>query len=414
MSSNNLIIIGNGMAANRLLQEMGTDHPFDQVIILSGEKSAHYNRIMLSPLLAGETTLEAITPHDEDWYQQRRAQVYLNHWVTQIDTDKRQLQCANNRHFDFDALVIATGSTSFIPDISGSDADNVIGFRDLYDVDYMLKNSDKIQHATVIGAGLLGVEAAVGLKAQGIDVTLLHRNPVLMNRQLDSKASDLLEQALSEREIDVQTGTHNICIHTQDNHANRISWQYKEQPLETDIATDLVVFATGIKPTTRVAEMSGLNCDRGVQVDDRMRTSIKGVYALGECCQFENFTYGLVAPIWEQAKVLASQLRGDDEQAHYEENQHLTKLKVSGLDVHSLGIIHAAEQDEEILLNDDEEKIYRKLVLNNNRLIGALCVGDVTDSQWYFDLMRKQTDIQPLRNQLILGNAFCEAQGAAN
>jgi len=405
MAKNNLIIIGNGMASNRLLEELGSDHPFDQILVLSGETSAHYNRIMLSPLLAGETTLEAITPHDEDWYQKRRIQVHLNHWVSEIHPAEKSLHCTNGSEFFYSALVIATGSESFIPDIPGVDADNVIGFRDLYDVDYMLEKTPTIKHATVIGAGLLGVEAAVGLKAHGVKVSLLHRNPVLMNRQLDQEASDILTGALHQRDVQVVTQCQNIQISSNNRHAQSISWQQAGQTVQQK--TDLVVFATGIKPTTQVAQMAGVLCDRGIQVDERMRTSTDHIYSLGECCQFEQFTYGLVAPIWEQAKVLAAELSSPDNNLAYIENQHLTKLKVSGLDMHSLGRIDASSGDDELTYRDKESGVYKKIILDGNNLVGALCVGDVNDSQWYFELMRQQNDISAMRQSLLFGKTFC-------
>ncbi|WP_420590616.1 NAD(P)/FAD-dependent oxidoreductase [Bacterioplanoides sp.] len=406
MTTNNLVIIGNGMAANRLLEELGDQHPFDEILVLSGETSAHYNRIMLSPLLAGETTLEAITPHDDNWYQQRRIRVLLNHWVSDIRHNNKMIVCANGAQFRYQALVIATGSESFIPALPGVDADNVIGFRDLYDVDYMLEKSPEIHTATVVGAGLLGVEAAVGLRSHGIEVTLLHRNPVLMNRQLDSEASTLLGSALQQRGIRVVTGADDIHINSNNRHVDAISWQVAGH--DDAQTTDLVVFATGIKPTIQVAQLAGLMCDRGIQVDERMRTSLDGIYAFGECCQFEQFTYGLVAPIWEQAKVLAAELIEESSTLTYRENQHLTKLKVSGLDVHSLGQISAEPGNEEIILRDPQQAIYKKIILNNNRLVGALCVGDVADSQWYFSLMRNGEDVSAYRSLLTFGQAFCE------
>lgn len=406
MKTNNLVIIGNGMAANRLLEALGNQHPFDEILVLSGETSAHYNRIMLSPLLAGETTLEAITPHDDSWYQQRRIRVLLNHQVSNINTTDKMIICANGSTFYYQALVIATGSESFIPSLPGVDANNVIGFRDLYDVDYMLKNAQNIKIATVVGAGLLGVEAAVGLRSHGIDVTLLHRNPVLMNRQLDKEASDLLNTALEQRGIRVVTGADHIRINSNKRHADAIHWQ--AESTDNTQATDLVVFATGIKPTIQVAQLAGLMCDRGIQVDERMRTSHDGIYALGECCQFEQFTYGLVAPIWEQVNVLAAELTQNNNTQSYRENLHLTKLKVSGLDVHSLGQITAESGDEEIIYRDPQQAVYKKIILRNNRLAGALCVGDVVDSQWYFELMRNGNDVSAYRSLLTFGQAFCD------
>ena len=416
-SGNQLIIIGNGMASNRLLEELGTQHPFDQILIFSNEAVAHYNRIMLSPLLAGETTLTQITPHDEDWYQQRRARILLNTAVENIDIQTKKLQSSGGEHYNFSQLVIATGSQSFIPNLSGADSTNVSGFRDIRDVDQLLTRLPELKQATVIGGGLLGVEAAVGLKTQGVDVTLLHRNPVLMNRQLDAEGSILLTQALQQRGVDVQTGATDIELISDQQQVSAVSYQHNNTRINID--TQAVIFATGIQPTIGIAENNAILCDKGILVDERMRTSADSIYALGECCQFEQFTYGLVAPIWDQAKVLAAELlqtnvsrTNTQETPVYREQQHLTKLKVSGLDVHSVGEFNALDGDDVLTLRDDHQGIYKKVILRNNTLAGALCIGEVADSQWYFELMRNQTDIRSIRDVLLFGKDFCEPQVA--
>lgn len=417
-SGNQLIIIGNGMASNRLLEELGTHHPFDQILIFSNEAVAHYNRIMLSPLLAGETTLTQITPHDEDWYQQRRARILLNTVVENIDIQAKRLQSSDGECYHFSQLVIATGSQSFIPNLTGADSRNVSGFRDIRDVDQLLTRLPELKQATVIGGGLLGVEAAVGLKTQGVDVTLLHRNPILMNRQLDAEGSILLTQALQQRGVDVQTGATDIELISDQQQVSAISYQHNNTRIHID--TQAVIFATGIQPTISIAENNAILCDKGILVDERMRTSADSIYALGECCQFEQFTYGLVAPIWDQAKVLAAELlqasslqtstsrTNTQETPVYREQQHLTKLKVSGLDVHSVGEFNALDGDDVLTLRDAHQGIYKKVILRNNTLAGALCIGEVADSQWYFELMRNQTDIRSIRDALLFGKDICE------
>ena len=421
----NLIIIGNGMASNRILEALGTEHPFNAIHVFSDERCNHYNRIMLSPLLAQETTLAAITPHNSDWYTERRIQIHLGQPVTRVDTEHQCVRTTSGRTFDYTRLVFATGSRSAIPPLSGTDANNVMGFRAMADVDRMLDSIADIRHATVIGAGLLGVEAAVGLKAQGIDVTLMHRNPVLMNRQLDAIGSGLLEEELGGRGIDVRTGVNPESLIKNDNDVvtattfgSRTATDAPPQTLETQ----LVVFATGILPNTELASSAGVNVDRGICVNANMQTSANNVFALGECCQYEQHTYGLVAPIWDQATVVAQQLLdGHSKVEPYREREHLTKLKVSGIDIHSIGQFNARTDadpvtgllDEVITLEDLSAGVYKKLVVNNQRIRGVLCIGDVLDSGWFYQLMCDETDILPMRDLMILGKRWVQIDQVA-
>lgn len=422
MATNILVIIGNGLAANRVLEQLGENHPFSAIHVLSDEPVAHYNRIMLSPLLAGETTLNAITPHDKEWYQSRRISVYLKQNVERIDTLTQQVICSGGDHFAYDALILATGSRSFVPDIPGADATNVVGFRSLRDVDTMFERLPDIQHATVIGAGLLGVEAATGLRSHGIQVTLLHRNPVLMNRQMDATASALLEKELLNRGIDVRTGCTPLKLCSSNApklHINTIQFEQTECRIQQQLDTDLVVFATGIIANKELAESAGIRCGQGIQVDALMRTSHPHIYALGECCEFNGNTYGLVAPIWEQASILARQLHQQyqtDQQQRlstadpllsYQEREHLTKLKVSGVDIHSIGQFEADSSTEVLQLLDEHAGIYKKILLRDERIVGALCVGDVADSHWYYELMQQGDSVTALRPTLLFGQAYC-------
>ncbi len=429
MSAKTLVIVGNGMAANRVLEQLGIDHPFDAIHVLSDEAIPHYNRIMLSPLLAQETTLEAITPHNALWYQQRHIQIHLNAAVDHIDTQTRHITTVTGEQFPYTALVLATGSRSSIPPLPGLEHKpaNVLGFRTMTDVDAMLAATGKIQHATVIGAGLLGVEAAVGLKSQGLNVTLMHRNPVLMNRQLDATASGILQRELESRGVDVRTGVNplNIDSDATTGLATAIHYEDRADKRSHTLNTDLIVFATGIIPNAEQAKAAGLDVGRGIKVNSRMHASAANTYSLGECCEFEGATYGLVAPIWEQAKTLAHELlrykhydhdaqhipaalESEHQPKHYCEQDHLTKLKVSGVDMHSMGRYEPEEGDEVMNLQDLAAGVYKKLVINNNRIVGVLCVGDVLDSGWYFDLLCQQADISDLRTNLLFGKAWCE------
>ncbi|WP_320820725.1 NAD(P)/FAD-dependent oxidoreductase [Thalassolituus sp.] len=412
MTDNVLVIIGNGMASNRLLEELGPDHPYTQIHVLSDEPIAHYNRIMLSPLLANETTLEAITPHDATWYKQHRIAIHLDHSVASINKTAKKVTCNNGNTFSYHALVFATGSRSSIPALEGIDNPAVIGFRSMTDVDAMTARLHHLEHATVIGAGLLGVEAAVGLRSRGVRVTLMHRNSVLMNRQLDETASKLLEHELIARGIEVITGANpQRLVSTPNGDLNAVEL-IKDGVLLTT-PTQLVVFATGIIPNTELATSAGILTGRGICVNSMMETSESDVYSLGECSEFDGTTYGLVAPIWDQAKVLARRLKAEDTNKStlidYIERTHLTKLKVSGLDVHSIGEFDATDDCEILDLKDLVDGVYKKLVIRNNRIIGVLCVGDVADSHWYFELMFEDIDISAIRGQLILGQAYCEA-----
>ncbi len=403
---NQLVIIGNGMAANRILEGLAEDHPYDRILVLGDEKIPHYNRIMLSPLLAKETTLANITPHDDAWYSNYRISIQLGDSATLVDTEQKIVTTQSGRSYPYEKLVFATGSRSFIPPVKGADHPDVIGFRTMSDVDAMEEKLNGLKHATVIGAGLLGVEAAVGLKLRGIDVTLIHRNPVLMNRQLDAKASDLLKGALEERGIEVITGVNPEEILANDSGIRAVSFATADTLEKRD--TQLVIFATGILPNKDLAASSGINVQRGICVNEKMQTSVNDIFALGECCEFSGHTYGLVAPIWDQASVVVDQLKNIDGSAHYIERSHLTKLKVSGLDIHSIGEYEAPEHADTLTFEDRESGLYKKIILKEDKVIGALCIGDVTDSHWYYELMEQQTDVRDFRDMLIFGEAYCE------
>lgn len=405
-----LLIIGSGLAANRLLETLDSTHPFREILLLDDEGSEHYNRIMLSPLLAGEVTLTGITPHDTEWYRQRRVR-RLSPWrVQRIDPRARRVYHSNGDYLDYDRLVMATGSRSAMPALPGVDHPAVHGFRSLSDVQALLTACPRSRRAVVVGGGLLGIEAAVGLRQRGLSVTLLHRNPVLMNRQLDGDAAALLGQALAERGIEVITGVNpTAVIHKDKDQLEGLSWQ--RDGVDGQSAAELLVFATGIHANAELAEAAGLRVNRGIVVDAQLRSSERDIFALGECCEFEGNSYGLVAPIWDQVAVLAAQLCGDP-QPRYREREHLTKLKVSGLDVHSMGRFLAEPGDQTLCLSDPAQGVYKKLLLRDGRIVGLLCLGDVRDSLWYAELLTSKTPIHHLRQQLLFGQAYCDALSA--
>jgi nitrite reductase (NADH) large subunit len=419
MTKKQLVIIGNGLATMQLLKEL--NHQTDYTVtVLSAEGVPHYNRIMLSSLLAQETDLNSITPCDDAWYKERNIQVLLNHKVIEVDNKTQTLSCENGVQLHYDTLIFATGSQAFIPPMPGTQMPDVLagvmGFRTLHDVDFMQEVTRNYKKAVVIGAGLLGIEAAAGLAKQDMDVTLLHRRDVLMNRQIDRQASDLLSAELKSRGIKIATG-HGPTALSGDSSSNKVC------AVELDngdtLTADLVVFATGIIPSTSLAQESGLLVKKGICVNAQLQTSQQDIYALGECCEFEGNTYGLVAPIWNQARVLAKQLLviAKDEKITdknipvYKEESFATKLKVSGIDVHSMGIINAEEAKEacEVLeFNDAQRSTYKKILISDNKVVGVVLYGDVIDSQWYFDLLQQKLDINAFRQDLIFGQAFCQ------
>jgi nitrite reductase (NADH) large subunit len=418
MTKKQLVIIGNGLATMQLLKEL--DHQTDYAVtVLSAENVPHYNRIMLSSLLAQETDLQSITPCDDAWYLERNVRVLLNHRVIKVDSQDQTLNCENGAQIHYDKLIFATGSRAFIPPMPGTKMpdvlEGVMGFRKLIDVDFMQQVTRLYKQAVVIGAGLLGIEAAVGLAKQGMDVTLLHRRDVLMNRQIDRQASDLLITELEARGIKIATGHGPIALE------GSASGKVCAVALDNGdkLPADLVIFATGIVPCTPLAQASGLLVKKGICVDAQLQTSQADIYALGECCEFEGNTYGLVAPIWNQARVLATLLLllakespvKDDELPVYQEESFATKLKVSGIDVHSMGIINVEETDltcEVLEFNDSGHSIYKKILISDHKVVGAVLYGDVADSQWYFELLQQELSIEAFRQNLIFGQAFCD------
>jgi len=395
-----LVIIGNGMATTRLLEELSKrDHGY-HIRVLGAEAKPYYNRLMLSPLLAGETNEQAITPYSAAWYQKNNVEVFLNHQVEQVDLNTRVISCTNGSHFTYDKLVWATGSKPFLPAIPGIELTGVMGFRDLHDIERMQHAIQHHQSAVVVGAGLLGIEAAAALAKQGMAVSLLHRNPVLMNRQIDSAASELLKSNLAGRHIQVLTGEEVASLSGE----HRVKQVQLKSGKELD--ADLVIFATGILPNIELAANSNLITNRGIQVNAQMQTSNNAVYAFGECAEFEGNTYGLVAPIWQQAKVLADTLCDLD--AAYVEQSYTTKLKVSGIDIHAFGKIQPDDSDQVLLFSDPQTSRYKKIILRNNQIQGALLFGDVKDSHWYEQLAQQTTDIAPFRALLMFGENHCQ------
>ncbi|MBE7637503.1 FAD-dependent oxidoreductase [Sneathiella sp. P13V-1] len=399
-----LVVIGNGMAPGRMLESLiDKDADRYEITIFNAEPRVNYNRLMLSPVLSGEKTYEDIITHDDNWYAENNITLHKSALVTDIDRNAKTVTSENGITAPYDKLVIATGSSPFVIPVPGHDLDDVLVYRDLDDVEKMLAAAKDKGRAVVIGGGLLGLEAAAGLKAQGMDVTVLHLMPTLMERQLDPAAGYLLEKAITNMGIDVITeaNTHSILG------TDKVTGVRLEDGTEIDAS--IVVMAVGIRPSTWLADKAGIEINRGVLVNDRMETSAPDIYALGECVEHNGECYGLVAPLYDMAQVIADQLVEGD--AEYQGSQTATKLKVTGIDLFSAGDFADGDDREEIILRDATAGVYKRLVLKDNKIIGAVLYGETADGMWFFDLLKKGTDISEMRDTLIFGQAF---QGGAS
>ncbi|UVF21739.1 nitrite reductase large subunit NirB [Microvirga terrae] len=395
-----LVVIGNGMAAGRVLEELFERVPGAyEVTIFGAEPRVNYNRIMLSPVLSGEKTYEDILIHDEAWYEAHRITLHRGKPVVEIDRVAKRVIAADGTAAEYDQLIVATGSMPFVVPIPGAALPGVVTYRDLDDVEKMLVTAQGGGRAIVIGGGLLGLEAAAGLKAQGMEVTVLHLMPTLMERQLDPSAGYLLQKAFEDRGIAVRckANTHAILGET---HVTGVRLDDG-----TEIPADIVVMAVGIRPNVALAKAAGLDTNRGVLVGDDMRTSDPDIFSVGECVEHRGLCYGLVAPLYEMAKVVAAQLAGD-ETAAYTGSVTATKLKVTGIDLFSAGDFGEAKDRQDIVLRDAARGVYKRLVLKENRIVGAVLYGETGDGSWFFDLLRRETDVSELRDTLIFGQSY--------
>ena len=392
-----LVLVGNGMAGVRTLEELLKIAPdkYD-ITVFGSEPYGNYNRIMLSPVLAGEKTIDDIMLNDEQWYIDNGITLHKGKPVAEIDRINKKVIAEDGTAANYDRLLLATGSNPFMIPVPGKDKDGVIAFRDIHDVDTMLQASKEHKKAVVIGGGLLGLEAANGLMKQGMDVTVVHLLDSLMERQLDKPASALLKASLEERGMTflMEAATEEIIGN------GRVQGvRFKDG---TEVAADLVVMGVGIVPNAALAKSAGLHCERGVVVNDVMQTFDPAIYAVGECAQHRGIAYGLVAPLFEQGKVAANQLAGLG-YAYYQGSITSTKLKVTGIDLFSAGDFNEAEGDEVMVLQDPASGTYKKLVINNDRIKGAVLYGDTIDGTWYFQLMREDTSVADFRKTILFG-----------
>jgi nitrite reductase (NADH) large subunit len=402
-----LVVIGNGMAGMRTVEELLSAAP-DQydITVFGSEPYGNYNRIMLSAVLCGDKTIEDIVINSREWYSDNHITLHAGaeKAVVQIDRGHQKVIAQDGTIAEYDRLLIATGSKAVVPDIPGTDLEGVISFRDILDVNKMLDYCNSHKNAVVLGGGLLGLEAANGLAYRGMDVTVVHNNPVLLNRQLDQYAGKLLQTELAQRGIHFKMPAKTQAL-LGDSNGHITAVQFEDG---SELACDLFVMAIGVRPNMRLAQTAGLYCERGIVVNDTLQTYDPCVYAVGECIQHRSQTFGLVAPLFEQAKVCANHL-SEHGVAEYITLPTATKLKVTGINLFSVGDFQGDTDAESIVFTDASLGIYKKLVLKANRLIGAVLYGDTADGSWYQELLEKKTDIAPIRDVLMFGRAYAEA-----
>ncbi|WP_428027269.1 nitrite reductase large subunit NirB [Altererythrobacter sp.] len=407
-----LVVVGNGMAGCRAVEEiLERDAERYDIVIFGAEPRVNYNRIMLSPVLAGEKTFDEIVINSAEWYEEHGIKLISGDPVVHIDREARQVVTREGKVESFDKLLIATGSDPFVIPVPGSDLPGVVTFRDLDDVAKMLAAAERGGNAVVIGGGLLGLEAAHGLSLRGMQVTVLHLMPTLMERQLDEAAGWLLKQELESRGQTILTGADTEAILDSDGpdgkHVSGV--RLKDG---TEIPADIVVMAVGIRPNTQLAKSAGLDVERGIMVDDHMVTSDPSIMAVGECVQHRGQCYGLVAPLWEMCRALADHAVG--EPSGYEGSVTSTKLKVSGIDLFSAGDFAGGEDCEDIVMRDASRGVYKRVIVREGKLVGAVLYGDTADGNWYFDLLKKEEDVSDIREALIFGQAFASGGALAD
>jgi nitrite reductase [NAD(P)H] large subunit len=398
-----LVIVGNGMAGMRTVEELLSRAPdrFD-ITVIGAEPHPNYNRILLSSVLAGDKSLDEIVINSPSWYAEHGIRLIAENRATAIDRAARLVALADGTVVAYDKLLLATGSKPVAPPIPGLGLPNVRAFRDIADVEAMIAAATSDRRAVIIGGGLLGLEAAWGLKRRGMAVALVHLMPTLMERQLDVAAGALLRRELDARGIAFFTNSQTEAI---------LGGSRAEAVLLADgrrIPADFVVLAVGIRPNIDLARTANLDVNRGILVGDDMGTSDSDIYAVGECIEHNGQVFGLVAPIWDQAKVCGARLAGDSA-AVYVPPPVFTSLKITGIDVFSAGALAAADDaDQEITLHDAKRGLYKKVILRDDRIVGSVLYGSVADGPWYVQLMRDKVDVSSLRDQIVFGRAFAE------
>lgn len=401
-----LVIVGNGMAAARLVDELAkTALGRYAVAVIGEEPRLAYNRVLLSSVLAGETGSHEIELRPADWWRHRGVTVRYGYRVTEIDTGRRELKIEGEESMEYSKLVLATGSTPLRLNVPGADLAGVHTFRDSRDVDLLLTLAAAKKRVVVVGGGLLGLEAAYGLAKAGAPVTLLHLMDRLMERQLDGPAADLLKTLVERKGIRILLNASTARIHG-DGHVEAV-----ELADGSRIEADAVIFAAGIRPNVALARDAGIAVNRGIVVNDEMQTASPDIYALGECAEHRGTCYGLVEPAYEQARVLARHLAGRP--AAYQGSVVSTNLKVSGVSVFSAGDFIGAGGSESLVLSDFRRGTYKKLVITEGRLTGAVLIGDTVDALWYLELIRNREKVAAFRADMMFGRALARPSKAA-
>ncbi|QNY07692.1 nitrite reductase small subunit NirD [Acinetobacter seifertii] len=397
-----LVLIGNGLAGMRCLEDLLDMAPDRYEVTVIGEEPwGNYNRIMLSPVLSGEKTIEDIMLHPPKWYDDKGIKFIASEKAVKIDRPRKVVYTEKGQTVDYDRLILATGSAPFIPPVQGVDLKGVLTFRDIYDVNTMIEYCGSKTNAVVIGGGLLGLEAAYGLKQRGMNVTVLHLMNRIMERQLDDRASQLLRHSIEQKGINIITEANTEALIGDENgHVTQI--RLKDG---TVLDADLVVFAVGIRPNIALAQSAGLRCNRGVLVNDTMQTFDPSIYAVGECIEHRGQTFGLVEPLWGQAFICATHL-AEHGSLTFKAPTVPTQLKVSGVDVFSAGNFEPKDDYEDIILNDEKRQIYKRIIIQSDRVIGAVLFGDTEDGMWYAELIADQTPVSSFRNKLLFGRDF--------
>ncbi len=410
MKKSKLVMIGNGMAGVRTLEELLKIAPdLYDITVFGTEPHPNYNRILLSPVLAGEQTIEEIVLNSWEWYTDNRITLHAGWTVTEVDRVKRVVHATNAAgekiSTEYDRLLMCTGSNAFILPVPGKDLKGVIAYRDIADTNTMIEAATQYKNAVVIGGGLLGLEAANGLMLRGMNVTVVHVMPTLMERQLDSVAGKMLQKSLEDRGLKFLIGaqTQELVGNEDDGKSGRVkAIQFKDG---TEVAADLVVMAVGIRPNTALAESMRLHCNKGIVVNDTMQTTTDArIYSVGECAAHRGIAYGLVAPLFEQAKVAANHL-AQFGIGRYQGSLTSTKLKVTGIDLFSAGDFTGGEGTEELVMSDPYGGVYKKLVIKDDKLVGACLYGDTVDGSWYFKLLRDGRSVSDIRDKLMFGES---------
>jgi nitrite reductase (NADH) large subunit len=406
MKKMKLVMVGNGMAGVRTLEELLKIAPdLYDITVFGAEPHPNYNRILLSPVLAGEQTVDEIILNPLSWYEENGIDLQLGKKVVDVDRRRRIVKAAEGTEVEYDRLLLATGSNPFILPVPGKDLQGVIAYRDIADTTTMIEAAAKYKHAVVIGGGLLGLEAANGLMLRGMNVTVVHIMPWLMERQLDDVAGKLLQQSLENRGLKFLIGAQTQAL-IPDKDGRVMAVQFKDG---SEVPADLVVMAAGIRPNTELALKIGLHCFNdgrgGIVVNDTMQTiTDPRIYSVGECAAHRGIAYGLVAPLFEQGKVCATHL-AEFGIGRYSGSQTSTKLKVTGIDLFSAGNFMGGKDCEEIVMSDPYGGVYKKLVIKDDKLVGACLYGDTVDGSWYFKLLREGRTVHDIRDKLMFGES---------